>query len=351
MGLFVRAMLFGAGLALSSCAIHPLPEDVTGLTTDDIVRQIRCETREAARQLVLEEFRIRANRDGDPAGRIARSLLDQYDGDDKRDNISSFKPEVSFADFKITKAYFDVIYETGIAYDFELTMSEKNNLGANLNLLGPWAPKLTLGLTADYNRDRSNKRTLTVTDTVGKLLKNLSHERGGEHYCDGRLAGPNYVYPLVGKIGVYKTLKQFVSSAVFDKLNLDKTPSPWVDELTFTTTFDASVGPTPVISFNQAGAGLQAANASILPSATRTDTHKVTIGVSLGSTAGRNDLTTLQDFVFDTGAKPSLSRSSGGGGLLRGRSIIAHPSNDAERLAAEAVDRVKSREITLLPAP
>lgn len=189
-----------------------------------------------------------------------------------------------------------------------------------------------------------------MTDTVGKLLKNLSHERDGSHYCDGKLADPNYGYPLVGKIGVYKTLRQFVKSALFDNLDLDKAPSPWVDELTFTTTLDASVGPGPVISFNQAGNGLQAANASILPSATRTDMHKVTIGMSLGSKTGRKDLAQLQDFVFDIGPKPGGSNTAGGG-LLKGRTIIAHPSNDAERLAAEAVDRVKSREILLLPAP
>lgn len=138
-----RAMLMSAGLALSSCAIHPLPEDVTGLTTNDIVRQIRCETREAARQLILEEFDLRAKREGDPASPLARSLLAQYDGDDNREKINAFDPDVVFAKFDNMKAYFDIIYQTGIAYDFELTMSEKNYLGGNVNLLGPWAPKLT----------------------------------------------------------------------------------------------------------------------------------------------------------------------------------------------------------------
>ena len=36
-----------AGATLSGCAIHPLPEDVTGLDTYAIVMQIRCEAREA----------------------------------------------------------------------------------------------------------------------------------------------------------------------------------------------------------------------------------------------------------------------------------------------------------------
>jgi hypothetical protein len=46
---------------LSACAIHPLPEDFSGVTTDQIVRQIRCETRQAAKDLVLDEIRLLAN--------------------------------------------------------------------------------------------------------------------------------------------------------------------------------------------------------------------------------------------------------------------------------------------------
>src|ERR1700755_1171841 len=34
-------------LIAAGCAIHPLPEDVTGVPTYYIVRQIRCETRSA----------------------------------------------------------------------------------------------------------------------------------------------------------------------------------------------------------------------------------------------------------------------------------------------------------------
>src|SRR4051812_8523755 len=48
---------------LSSCAIHPLPENVTGvneygaiLNTHQIVRQIRCETALAAHDLIIEDL-------------------------------------------------------------------------------------------------------------------------------------------------------------------------------------------------------------------------------------------------------------------------------------------------------
>src|SRR4051812_43739321 len=32
------------GFLIAGCSVHPLPEDVTGLSTYNIVRQIRCET-------------------------------------------------------------------------------------------------------------------------------------------------------------------------------------------------------------------------------------------------------------------------------------------------------------------
>src|SRR6266516_3682179 len=38
---------FACVLVLAGCAIRPLPEQVTSITTYHIVKQIRCETREA----------------------------------------------------------------------------------------------------------------------------------------------------------------------------------------------------------------------------------------------------------------------------------------------------------------
>jgi hypothetical protein len=48
----------GLSLSLAACAIHPLPEDVAGLTTAQIVHRIRCEAREAvikARSIIAAE--------------------------------------------------------------------------------------------------------------------------------------------------------------------------------------------------------------------------------------------------------------------------------------------------------
>src|SRR5436190_12644752 len=55
------------GSLVSSCSVHPLPEDFTGLSTYSIVRQIRCETREAAIGSILRFLTDEANHKGEDA--------------------------------------------------------------------------------------------------------------------------------------------------------------------------------------------------------------------------------------------------------------------------------------------
>ena len=78
-------------LLLAGCAIHPEPENVTGVSTYDIARQIRCETREAAKDRVLTEIRSLAMGSPYQAGDArAQQLLARYE--DNREDISTFSP-------------------------------------------------------------------------------------------------------------------------------------------------------------------------------------------------------------------------------------------------------------------
>jgi hypothetical protein len=55
--MYVRCFAAIAAVSLfAGCAIHPEPENVTGVDTADIVKQIRCETRDAARKIILREL-------------------------------------------------------------------------------------------------------------------------------------------------------------------------------------------------------------------------------------------------------------------------------------------------------
>ena len=50
----IRGPFVALGLCgLAACAIHPVPEDVTGVSTYQIVRQIRCEARDVVKKTVI----------------------------------------------------------------------------------------------------------------------------------------------------------------------------------------------------------------------------------------------------------------------------------------------------------
>ena len=58
----------------------------------------------------------------------------------------------------------------------------------------------------------SNKKPahLHESATFQFLLANLNRaDETGVLYCDGQIAQANYIYPIAGEIGVYKTVKSF----------------------------------------------------------------------------------------------------------------------------------------------
>ena len=49
----IWAIAAGA-VALAGCSLHPLPDDVSTYSTEEIVRNVRCEAKEAVRQRIQE---------------------------------------------------------------------------------------------------------------------------------------------------------------------------------------------------------------------------------------------------------------------------------------------------------
>src|SRR5262249_35391138 len=175
-------------LLFSGCAIHPFPEDVTGVDTYHIVRQIRCETRKAVIDFLMRELHRLADLQGDP---VARKLVLMYESDPE--SIKTFNPGLfPGPDYREYRRFFNLIYSAAIAYNFDLTMTEDNNLGTSINFIGPWKSKFTLNVNGDANRQRSNERTFTVTDTFQFLLANVNAaDENGVLYCDGQIALAN----------------------------------------------------------------------------------------------------------------------------------------------------------------
>jgi hypothetical protein len=353
--MYTRVLLVISALLLfSGCALHPVPEDVTGVDTYHIVRQIRCETRQAVIDFLLRELRRQAELQGDP---IAQKLLARYESEPEA--INGFNPGLfPGPDYIEYRHFYNVIYSAAIAYTFDLTMTEQNDLGTTINLLGPWKNKFTLGTSGNFNRLRTNERIFTVTDTFAFLLANLNRlDEKGIPYCAGQIVQANYIYPVAGQIGVNKTVKTFFELYVLGGLSSakaapgEKGPPSMVDNLKFTTTVDL-MG-TPKVFFTPVGAALQVTDASITGLARRTDAHQVTVGLAVAP-AGVTDAGALQGFLFPS-AEPALGprnrARAGGSSLFVGNRITGTSRTPAERAALNAIDQVKSREIQLIAAP
>ena len=300
------------GLFISSCAIRPLPEQVTGLTTFDIVKQVRCETRESAFNIL-----VNAIANNDVFGEREQAIAEGFRN--RPELMHEFKPALFTGRAREVVDYF---WNTGVAYNFSLDMTEINDFGANVNFIQALTgPTTTLGLGGAVDRLRENKRTFTITDDFKGLL-NLKPR----NYCDGHLAaGENAIYPLAGRIGVQPFVEQFVKVALFANLKIDKDYNgapTMVDTLLFNTFVSGSV--SPKIVFSPVGRAFQLADASFTAAASRRDVHTLTMGLSV------------------LPASPGTA-ASGQRNQLFGRLLTAK-GGGTRQTAAEAVDQELTRQ-------
>jgi hypothetical protein len=345
----------------AGCAIHPVPEDVTGVDTYHIVRQIRCETRETIRRFVitwLEDLgRDHASQPGDP---IAQRLALQYESEP--DSISNFHPKLfPGPEYVQVRALINSFYDAGIAYNFDMTMTEDNDLTTEIGLLKPLTkPKVTVGIGAGAKRKRSNNRSFTVTDTFGNLLTKVNTPVRGTRYCDGQIVQANYVYPIAGRIGVDKLVKTFIELTLFANLGGSGAKPgaggiPTIaDKLTFTTTINASA--TPKVEFTPVTDTFQFASASLTASAVRSDVHQVTVALAIAP-GGVVALDPFRSYLFSAertpgtaGAQAPAARAAGASTLVVGRRVTGG-GTPAEMLAVIAIDQLKSRELEIIATP
>jgi len=265
----VRVILaLSFALLVASCAIRPLPEQVAGITTFNIVKQIRCETREAVFNTFIKALADNPQEFGEKTQRIAEGFRDHPE------IASQFKPTLFAGTARDFVNYF---WNTGIAYNISLDMTETNNLDTQIDFIKPLTGSTrTLGLSAGLDRQRENTRTFTITDDF-KGLMNLKNS-----YCEEHLAASeNPIYPITGKIGIEPFVHEFVRLALFTNLGADKDGGAptMVDTLEFQTTLSGSA--VPKIVFSPVGRAFQLADASLTAAVNRKDVHKLTMGLSV----------------------------------------------------------------------
>jgi hypothetical protein len=244
----------------SACSIHPLPEDVTGLSTYNIVRQIRCETRGAVIESILGFLTDDKNHVGTTASGLPK--VDEASWNvgwrflfDYRSNpysISQFDPNLLSG---FAKTVVEAIWNTGIAFNFDLQMKEINNVDPEINLLRMFSKSTQmLGLKGNFDRQRQNTRTFTITDNFSALVKKVRAD-----YCNGQIVEANIVYPIAGKVGMDEVVHDFLVLALFANLSGDartditstKGPPTMVNQLQFMTSIGGSV--TPTVTFTPVG--------------------------------------------------------------------------------------------------
>ena len=341
-------LVLAAALLASGCSIHPVPADVTGVDTKDIVKQIRCETRAA----LTDEIRAQVKKWAAAGSPEAETLSRRYESDPAA--IEDFHPGLfPGPSYVQVRSFIKLFADSAIAYNFDLTMTENNDLTADINLLKPLTtPRFTLGISAGALRKRTNQRTFTITDTFGYLVTRLNRKnRYGERYCDGKIVRENYVYPIAGRIGVDKTVTTFLELTVFGSLGGEegKGPPTMADMLTFTTAI--SVSASPRIEFTPVTNNFQLANAALTASADRNDKHEVTIGLALAG-GGLGELDSFRSFAFSPGRGGGRTAAGrpGGSELFQGERVTGGRT-PSERLAVLAVDQLKRSQIQLIPPP
>jgi hypothetical protein len=356
----LRAAAIGVAVSVTACAIHPLPDDVTGVSTITIVKKIRCEARDALKEnLVRWLTNPRAHSNPLAAKDIGEALQNGSLP------VQAFYSKAVISRLSASEQRNVQIFQgTAIAYDFTFDMTEMNNLDPTVNLIRPLRDQtFSAAIGANFDRTRENTRTFTISDTFNGLFTKIP-----KNYCDNITEGKNYIYPVTGTIGIDEMIRTFVALTLFGDLSGSSTgddatasnssaaddakaasPPPTMgDTLRFTTTLTLS--PSPVITLTPIGTALQISSANLIAKASRMDMHEVIVALALpppssagsrsssisNSSTGCNNAT---GSAGQAGAR-ALSSSSTPAPLLVNTNACATP---AERIATHTIEQIITR--------
>jgi hypothetical protein len=230
-----------AGLA--GCALYPIPDNVTSISTEDIVRHARCEIRSEIIGYLIER------------GAIAPSATDR--------EMAAVVEKIKSDKYSFPA----LLMSVGSAYKFNFNILEHNNAHGNATFSLPFTvPKVLTGdSSAKLDLMRVGSRIFETGDHWDDLLSN-------DRRCAGVRPRPgNIVYPLDGSIGVGRAVRTFID--IVDQGGAAK--DSFVDTLTFTTTVSADANASIALAPVPHSFRIVSASASLMGS--RTDTHTLTL--------------------------------------------------------------------------
>ena len=279
MSLFRVLALCGVAVGAAGCSIHPLPNDVTGLSTAQIVRQIRCELREALVDEILEFVDRRGNESD-------RAFVKEIRAG--RRSIVNFPRHMLSEPVQRTIGRFISGKGGAAVLDFEFVIEEQNNTSSGLEFLGAFTGgSATLGFSVESRLQRTTTRSFSTADKFEDLVNNKELE----HHCNTPTKGPDWVYPISGRIELQEVLHTFFVLANQENL-YSATEAPTLkDTLDFITHFRGSVNAGIELEAVPRGFTLRRATFGTAfgnDKSGRKDQHKVLVSLALpaNSTAG-----------------------------------------------------------------
>jgi hypothetical protein len=261
-----RALFPVLAFALGGCSIHPVQQEVTGFPTKEIVRRVRCETRMAVEDKAIELLAKIPN---------ARSklLAEQFAND--RTLFARFNP-LSLPTPEEREFYARYI-NTAVAIEFSFDIAENNRaalLADPVRLITNGVAGVNVGASGEFNR--SNIRRFAIVDTFKDLLRDLRLE------CEVGYKPENFVYPIAGSVGMAGLISTFIDVNEHKFLAKAADQSVFGDTMKFTTTLIGSASPHVELAPLDSKWGL-ASPTNIGLSASRTDIHQLTVGLSMGA--------------------------------------------------------------------
>ena len=282
------------GVGIAGCSIHPLPEDFARDATREIVHKIRCETQEALFHRIKSLFKEAYD---DP--KKARSLLyqstrDAYDliasynrSSDYHDGLKKLRSLTTSDIDPITSARIERFRNSGIKYEFQLTITENNNNSINSTFTLPMTNNtFTLGIGGGLNKARKNIRSVDVTDTFRSLIYHVECDKS-----PGSPVAENFLYPITGRIGMQEVVDTYIDtfkevSSLNDDIeinpilasNVSGSLETFSDVLTFTTKVTNSIKPKVTINAIKDSFKLTELSGDL--TSDRTDEHQVTLTIS-----------------------------------------------------------------------
>ena len=253
---------------LAGCHVHPIPDDISPLSTEEIVLNMRCEVKSAVRDQIREQ--------------LVDLGLPHMVPDDvlKPANLAQIRAAHPVNGPRMV-AMFKLFSKLTMAYAFDFDIIERNASAATGTFTWPFSKgTLTTSAGGGLEKIRNGKRVFTAVETFGELadLKCGNAPR----------RGPDILYPITGSIGMTRVVNTFIQltlqgGAGGTAAGIAGSPAHlFTDTLTFTTEWKGGARAQLEIAPVKGAFRLTKLDAEI--SSGRKDVHKVIIAFTFPDT-------------------------------------------------------------------